>query len=161
MTEITTSFALLVSSIYMATSTQAVDSPVIVNNSAISADNSATSTVTIDRKTLEKYLRENFSDTPILVEIARCESTFSHYDKNGQVLRGKVNNADVGVMQINEKYHLDDSVKLGYDIHTVEGNVKYAKYLYKKYGSEPWSASAPCWSNSHISTNDSNIIVKN
>lgn len=98
-----------------------------------------------DRKAIEKYLREHYADTPILVEIARCESTFTQLDKDGNVIRGNVNKADVGVMQINEKYHLETATKLGYDIHTVEGNVAYAEYLYEKFGASPWSASKPCW----------------
>ncbi len=99
-----------------------------------------------DRKSVEKYLREQYADTPILVEIARCESTFSQFDKNGKVIRGRVNSKDVGVMQINEKYHLETAQNLGHDLHTIEGNVAYAKYLYEKQGAQPWKASAVCWS---------------
>lgn len=113
---------------------------------ATSTDMTAPITVTSDRTAIEQYLREHYSDTPILIEIARCESTFKHYDKNGNLVRGKVNRDDVGVMQINEKYHLETAERLGYNIHTVEGNVAYAKYLYEKYGASPWSASSPCWS---------------
>ena len=112
---------------------------------ATSTDRSAPITVTSDRAAIEKYLREHYADTPILVEIARCESTFMHY-KNGELVRGRVDNADVGVMQINERYHLETSKKLGFDIHTIEGNVGYAKHLYEKSGAQPWSASQPCWS---------------
>lgn len=98
-----------------------------------------------DRKSVEKYLREQYADTPILVEIARCESTFTQFDSNGNVIRGKINKNDVGVMQINEKYHLDTAKTLGIDLHTIEGNVKYAKHLYDEQGAAPWSASKPCW----------------
>jgi hypothetical protein len=100
----------------------------------------------VEKKELENYLKENFADTPVLIEIARCESELRHFNENGKVLRGRVDNADVGVMQINERYHLETAKKLGFDIHTVEGNVAYAKYLYEKSGSEPWKASSPCWS---------------
>lgn len=94
---------------------------------------------------LEAYVREYYKDTPILAEISKCESTFKHYDKNGNVLRGKVDSRDVGVMQINEYYHADEAKKLGYDLETVEGNLAYAKYLYEKEGVDPWSHSAKCW----------------
>ena len=97
---------------------------------------------------MESYLREEYADTPILVEIARCESEFRQFDKNGNIIRGIVNDADVGVMQINEFYHADTARKMGINLRTVEGNVAYAKYLYKKYGASPWSASSPCWSKS-------------
>lgn len=106
-----------------------------------------------DKKMLEDYLKKNFIETPILLEIARCESTLTHYDRNGQVIRGRVNRADVGVMQINEKYHLEDSKEMGIDIYTVEGNVAYAKHLYSKSGSNPWSASEPCWGKTTVAMN--------
>ncbi len=144
MIEITTTIAFLLSSMYGASIpvSNVADVQAYTSNEST---NEPLSTVTTNRKAIEKYLREHYSDTPILVEIARCESTFTHYDKEGTLIRGKVNNADVGVMQINEKYHLDTAKKLGFDIHTVEGNVNYAKYLYKKFGASPWSASSPCW----------------
>lgn len=144
MIEITTGIAFLLSSMYGA-GTVSAD---IVTNQALdtnSEDNKELIT-TQDKEVLEKYLKENFADTPILFEIAKCESTMTHFNKDGQVIRGKVDRRDVGVMQINEGYHLEDAKKLGFDIHTVEGNVAYAKYLYKKFGSKPWSASSPCWS---------------
>lgn len=140
MIELTTTLAFLLSSMY-GTPAAAIDSVDVQP----STTTKSASTVTTDRKAIEKYLNEHYSDTPILIEIARCESTFTHYDKNGVLIRGRVNKADVGVMQINEKYHLDTATKLGYDIHTVEGNVAYAKHLYKEFGASPWSASSPCW----------------
>ncbi len=101
---------------------------------------------TRDPAVMEKYLRQVYSNDPILVEIARCESNFKHYDKEGKVVKGRIDNADIGVMQINERYHGDTASKLGLDIHTITGNVAYAKYLYAKEGSKPWSASEKCWS---------------
>lgn len=95
--------------------------------------------------TLEMYVRQYYKDTPLLAEISRCESTFKHYDKEGNLVRGIVNKDDVGVMQINEYYHSATAEKLGYDLHTVDGNLAYAKYLYEKSGPQPWSASSPCW----------------
>jgi len=95
--------------------------------------------------TVEEYVRNYFSDIPIMVEIARCESRFRQYDKNGKVLRGEVNSLDRGVMQINEYYHEEDSEKLGYDIMTIEGNTAYARYIFEKSGVRPWKSSAKCW----------------
>ncbi len=100
----------------------------------------------VNSKQVEKYVREQFKDEPVLVEIARCESTFRQYDKNGNIIRGVVNKGDVGVMQINERYHADEAVKLGLNIYTTEGNVAFAKHLYDKFGSQPWSSSEDCWS---------------
>lgn len=95
----------------------------------------------------EAYVRNYFSDIPILAEVARCESEFRQTDKNGNVLRGTKDPRDVGVMQINEHYHLKKSKELGYDIHTIEGNVAYARYLYDENGegAKPWMASSACW----------------
>ena len=83
-------------------------------------------------KDVEAHVREYFSDIPIMVEVARCESHFTQFTKSGKVLRGKAVPADVGVMQINETYHLDRASKLGYDIHTLDGNLDYARHLYEE-----------------------------
>ena len=87
-----------------------------------------------------------FADLPIMIDIARCESHFKQTDENGNITRGVANPFDVGVMQINEKYHLEESKKLGYDIYTLQGNMEYARYLYEKQGARPWLASSKCWS---------------
>lgn len=97
-------------------------------------------------KEIEAYIRDQYSDKPILVDIAWCESRFHQYNNDGTVVRGITNKADIGIMQINEKYHSDEAIKLGWDIYTVEGNIKFAKYLYSKYNVQPWLSSAKCWS---------------
>jgi hypothetical protein len=96
-------------------------------------------------KTTEDLVREEFSDIPIMVDIAKCESQFTQFNKDGSVHRGRINPADVGTFQVNESYHLKESEKLGLDIHTVSGNLKYARHLYENEGVDPWSASSPCW----------------
>lgn len=98
-----------------------------------------------DSINVKKYVRDYFADIPLLARIAECESHNRQYDKSGAVIRGEVNTMDVGVMQINELYHLDTSKKLGYDIYTIEGNVAYARYLYEKQGAKPWISSSACW----------------
>ena len=93
----------------------------------------------------ESYVREYFKDIPILAEVSRCESTFRQYGDNGKPLIGKVNKSDIGVMQINTYYHGESADKLGYDLTTIDGNLGYARYLYGKYGTDPWSSSSKCW----------------
>jgi len=93
----------------------------------------------------EEYVKNYFSDVPIMIEIAKCESRFRQFDKNGDVLRGEKNRLDRGVMQINEFYHSESSDKLGFDIMTIEGNTAYARYLFEKFGVKPWSSSSKCW----------------
>lgn len=150
MTELTTGVLLLVSSLYG--SGQADGH--VANITTASSDHKQEiveqhkneALTTTDPKIMERYLRNEFANDPILVEIARCESNFRQFDKDGNLVRGKVDNADVGVMQINKRYHSDTASKLGLDLHSVEGNVAYAKYLYAKEGTKPWSASKKCWS---------------
>jgi len=86
--------------------------------------------------------------------IAFCESTTRQYDEKNlaadgtpKVLRGIENSYDVGIFQVNEKYHLKRSQELGYDIYTSEGNIDYAMWLLKSEGSRHWKASKPCWGN--------------
>jgi len=98
-----------------------------------------------DSKNVEKYINDYFSDIPILVNIAACESRYRHLDKKGNLLRGDKNRFDLGVMQINELYHAEDADKLGLDIYTLDGNVAYARHLYKKSGAKPWMSSSACW----------------
>ncbi len=93
----------------------------------------------------EQYVRKYFSDIPIMIQVARCESTFRQLDDDGEVHRGRVNSEDVGVMQINEHYQLQTAVKGNYNIYTLEGNTAYARNLYEKQGTAPWNSSKACW----------------
>jgi hypothetical protein len=101
-------------------------------------------------QTVEQYVREYFADDPIMAEIARCESRFKQFDKDGSIHRGVVNDQDLGVMQVNEFYHGVTAKKLGLDLYSIQGNVAYAKYLYDKEGTQPWISSSPCWSKSKV-----------
>lgn len=98
--------------------------------------------------TVEEYVRNYFSDIPVMAEVARCESGFRQHDKSGNILSGIENSSDKGVMQVNEYYHKELSEKLGYDITTIEGNTAYARFLFEKQGLRPWKSSSPCWSKS-------------
>ncbi|HEY4509339.1 MAG TPA: hypothetical protein VJC13_03655 [Candidatus Paceibacterota bacterium] len=108
----------------------------------------------------ESYIRKYFSDIPIMVQVAKCESRFRQLDSDGDIHRGRVNNLDVGVMQINEHYHLDKSVEENYDIYTIEGNTAYARELYEKYGTQPWSSSKACWGKYDNSKSLKDLAVK-
>lgn len=97
---------------------------------------------------VQRTVEEYFSDIPIMSRVAFCESSYRQHDKTGKVLRGKVDNRDVGVMQINEGYHLDRAEDLGLDIHSIEDNMLYARYLYNDQGLRPWKSSSKCWAKS-------------
>lgn len=93
----------------------------------------------------EARVREYFKDIPIMIQVARCESTFRHTLEDGSVLKGKVDSRDTGVMQINTYYHGTTAVQLGLDLEVLEDNMAYARHLYERQGTQPWSASSPCW----------------
>jgi hypothetical protein len=95
--------------------------------------------------TVEEYVNKYFSDIPVLVEVARCESQFRQHNSSGRTLSGLINEYDKGVMQINELYHLEKADKLGLDLGTLEGNTAYARYLFEKKGLWPWNSSSKCW----------------
>ncbi len=99
-----------------------------------------------DRANVEKFLKDYFADIPLMVKIAHCESRFRQYDANGQVLRGKENAYDRGVMQINILYHQETAEEMGLNLNKIDDNVAYARYLYEKQGAKPWMSSSPCWS---------------
>lgn len=116
-----------------------------IQMNAYLADNASIDTESSRPLSLEAYVREHFSDSPILADIASCESEFRHYNSRGNIIRGEVDSNDVGLMQINERYHLDRSETLGYNIYSIDGNMAYARYLYEKEGTKPWNASKNCW----------------
>lgn len=90
---------------------------------------------------------QTFAEYPDLVKVAFCESSLTHYDADGNVIRGQVDSRDTGLMQINTGYHLEDSRRLGFDIFTEAGNKAYALHLRRHQGLQPWSASEDCWEN--------------
>lgn len=79
-------------------------------------------------------------------KIAWCESRNLQFNPDGSVKRGVVNSQDVGKWQINEHYHLEESIRLGMDIYTLAGNTAYAQHLYSSQGNTPWNWSKDCWS---------------
>lgn len=95
--------------------------------------------------TIEQQVEIYFSDIPIMSDIAWCESTMRQFNSRGEILRGEENRDDVGVMQINEYYHSKTAKAFDLDLHTLAGNMTYARYLYEKNGTSDWKASKPCW----------------
>ncbi len=94
----------------------------------------------------EEIVRQYFSDIPVMIQVARCESHFRHTLADGTVLRGVVDNRDLGVMQINTYYHGEQAKNLELNLENIYDNMAYARDLYERQGTQPWSASAPCWS---------------
>ncbi len=96
-------------------------------------------------ETMGEYVTKYYADTPILADIAWCESRLRHTEKDGDIFRGVVNSNDIGVMQINTKYHEKQAESMNLDLYTLDGNLAYAKYLYEKEGVKPWASSKACW----------------
>jgi hypothetical protein len=86
-----------------------------------------------------------------LERVCSCESSgdpdsgWKQHDKDGNVIRGVINNLDVGSCQINLYYWGDEAESLGFDLNSEEGNIKMANYIYDNYGLTPWNASRHCW----------------
>lgn len=124
-----------------------------VATATVAVTEAATSTLPLTKKELRKKLNATvtsslnsyFKDAPIMAKVAFCESTHTQFTAPGVVHRGVANSKDVGIFQINEKYHLKRSKDLGIDIYSIEGNMEYARILYEEQGLQPWSASKPCW----------------
>lgn len=116
----------------------ALSAAINVNAATVAQAMAPTQTV---RNQVETY----FADTPVLVDIARCESHFRQFNTDGGVYRGKINRYDVGVMQINELYHKAEATALGLDLTDLADNLAFAKQLYDKEGTKPWASSGACW----------------
>jgi hypothetical protein len=108
-------------------------------------DTSALMTTPEEVSTTESIVRNYFKDTPVLAEIARCESGFRHTLSDGSILHGRVDYADTGVMQINKRYHQATATAMGLNLDNIYDNMAYAKHLYKTQGLAPWASSAGCW----------------
>lgn len=105
----------------------------------------ASTTLSQNPETVGQYVKEYYADTPILADIAWCESRNRQWGADGTVFRGEVNHYDIGIMQINSLYHGKRADELGLDIYSLAGNLAYGKYLYDKEGTAPWASSEPCW----------------
>ncbi len=99
-------------------------------------------------QSVEEYVREEFKDIPVMIDIARCESRFRQYDSAGRVLKNPTSSA-MGAFQIMASLHAAPAkANLGLDIYSLEGNTAYARYLYEKNGTRDWNASKHCWGKS-------------
>lgn len=82
---------------------------------------------------------------PVLDRIAKCESGGTH-TRNGQVIfNGNTNKSvDIGLYQINSIWS-KKATEMGLDLTKEVDNKKFALYLYKTHGTEPWYSSKACW----------------
>ncbi len=94
---------------------------------------------------VEAAVHTYFADVPAMARVSWCESRWRQWETDGSVLRGRLTPADVGAFQINEGYHLATAQSMGINVHTLRGNMEYARHLYVTQGLQPWSASKYCW----------------
>ncbi len=92
---------------------------------------------------VETRVRTYFADVPAMPAIAKCESGFRQYDGSGAVLFDP-SYSMIGVFQISSA-HLPESLSLGMDVMTLDGNLAYARHLYEADGIDPWMSSFACW----------------
>lgn len=93
----------------------------------------------------EAEVREYFKDIPVMIEIARCESSFRQYTDSGNVLRGGASGGMIGIFQFFESIHSIPAKALGFDLATLDGNLGYARHLHKAQGTTPWDPAKDCW----------------
>jgi len=118
----------------------------ILNGSSLQIAN-ATAGIMPQSQTVEEYVRAYFADEPVLADIAKCESRFRQFDKDGNILKNP-NSTAIGIMQVMSSIHSDRADDLGIDIKTIQGNLAYARFLYDEKGTAPWNASKACWGKS-------------
>lgn len=92
---------------------------------------------------LPNLIRGVFIEQPErFVAIATCESGVAQY-RNGVVVENP-KTKDYGVFQIHYTW-IATAQSMGLDIKgNVYDNIIFAKWLYDKYGTEPWSSSVSC-----------------
>lgn len=104
----------------------------------------ATTTPASIPQMIEQYgLTQPLTSTDIqqMKNIAYCESTYTQFNKDGSLFRGKITPKDVGVYQINERWNPQSFP----NAYTTSGNIVEGFEIYKKLGTKPWLASKPCW----------------
>jgi hypothetical protein len=102
----------------------------------------------------EATVRAYFSDIPVMIAVAKCESSFREFNDNGTVMHGGYGNSMVGIYQIDPSVHRAKALSLGFNIDTIDGNIGYARYLYNHLGTTPWLSSFSCWNSAYSTSGD-------
>ncbi len=87
-------------------------------------------------------LSAKYGQNPLIIKrIIQCESGYNVDAVNRKAVVGR----DIGLLQINTYYHIDNAKKIGYDIYNPNDNLVYGFILMKRYGLSPWTWSKNCW----------------
>lgn len=68
---------------------------------------------------------------PKLTNVMMCESGLRHFKTNGEVLKGIVNNNDIGVCQINKTTWGKEAKRLRLDLENPIDNILMASFIIK------------------------------
>lgn len=91
---------------------------------------------------VEAKVREYFADIPVMIDIAKCETSFRQYTASGETLKDPTGSY-IGLFQIDEQAHFIAAWGQNFNLYTLEGNMGYARYLYGKIGTRPWKGCVP------------------
>ena len=86
---------------------------------------------------VEDAVRFYFADAPVMIDVARCETHFKQYNSDASPYYD-ASKTYIGVFQISEKIHEAKASALGFNLATLDGNIRYARYLYDASGTNPW-----------------------
>lgn len=143
-TNATSSSATTTISIDLSASTSTATSSAAVATTTVAT--STTPTLLVHTNVgIEDKVRAAFTDAPIMVNVAKCESRFRQYTDSGNVLYSGYNNGMVGIFQLYASIHQKAALAMGFDITGIDGNIGYAHYLYNEQGTDPWLDSFKCW----------------
>jgi hypothetical protein len=108
----------------------------------------APDSIEVDSSYVEARVTEYFSDIPVMIAIASCESEFRQYEPDGRLLvNPNPRSTASGVYQILYKQHAKVWAKNPQtNITTLEGNMAFARQMYEESGTSPWNSSKGCWS---------------
>lgn len=107
--------------------TQIIDNPISINQQGLEGSFDANTAL------IKQYFPDNYE---VMIRIAYCESGMKQFDSKGNVIRSHTK--DVGILQIHEPLWKEKSEELGYDIYTLAGNVKMARYIYGIQKESAW-----------------------
>lgn len=102
---------------------------------------------TITKEVVKEVIVNQDISYPVLDRIMFCESGGKHIGKNGQVIvnGNKNGSVDIGIMMINDRIWGKTATDMGLNLWVEKDNREFGKYLFAKYGSEPWIWSKSCW----------------
>ena len=86
-------------------------------------------------------------DEDLARKILNCESGLTHKTKDNI---NKDGSKDIGIGQINEKYHGKEMKKAGLNIRDETDNLVYSFYLMGRNNLRDYSASKSCWAKQSI-----------